>query len=59
MNDGLLTARYGPYGGRYVPETVIGALDELEAAYHEYREAPAFRAELDGLLSASASKWCA
>ena len=51
MNDGLLTARYGPYGGRYVPETVIGALDELEAAYHEYREDPAFRAELDGLLS--------
>lgn len=51
MSDGLLTARYGPYGGRYVPETVIGALDELEAAYREYREDAAFRAELEGLLS--------
>ncbi len=51
MSDGLLTARYGPYGGRYVPETVIGALDELEAAYREYRDDAAFRAELDGLLA--------
>lgn len=51
MSDGLLTARYGPYGGRYVPETVIGALDELEAAYREYRHDAAFRAELDGLLA--------
>ncbi len=43
--------RFGPYGGRYVPETLIGALDELEAAYEQARSDPAFKTELDGLLS--------
>ncbi len=43
--------RFGPYGGRYVPETVIGALDELGAAYSRYREDAEFVAELDGLLA--------
>jgi len=42
--------RFGPYGGRYVPETVIPALDELTAAYERLRDDPAFKAELDGLL---------
>jgi tryptophan synthase beta chain len=46
-----LATRFGPYGGRYVPETVIGALDELTVAFEQYREDPAFRQELDGLLS--------
>ena len=46
-----LATRFGPYGGRYVPETVIGALDELTVAFERYREDPAFRAELDGLLA--------
>ncbi|HEX2507398.1 MAG TPA: tryptophan synthase subunit beta [Miltoncostaeaceae bacterium] len=50
MRDAELAARYGPFGGRYVPETVIGALDELEAAYLAHRDDVAFRAELDGLL---------
>ena len=45
-----LAARYGPFGGRYVPETVIAALDELEAAYLAHRDDVAFRAELEGLL---------
>ena len=48
--DGELAFRYGEFGGRYVPETVIGALDELTEAYLRHREDPAFRAELDGLL---------
>ncbi|HEX8754354.1 MAG TPA: tryptophan synthase subunit beta [Solirubrobacterales bacterium] len=39
--------RFGPYGGRYVPETLIGALDELTAAWAEAREDEIFRAELD------------
>ena len=30
--------RFGPYGGRYVPETLIAALDELTAAWAEARE---------------------
>ncbi len=46
-----VTARFGPYGGRYVPETVIGALDELTEAYARYRDDPAFLSELGLLLS--------
>src|SRR5215216_834540 len=42
--------RFGPYGGRYVPETLIAALDELTAAWAEAREDPAYRDELDALL---------
>ena len=42
--------RFGPYGGRYVPETLIPALDELEAAWTAARDDPAFVAELDTLL---------
>ncbi|MEA2368849.1 MAG: tryptophan synthase beta chain [Thermoleophilaceae bacterium] len=42
--------RFGPYGGRYVPETLIPALDELERAWVDARDDPAFRAELDTLL---------
>ncbi len=42
--------RFGPYGGRYVPETLIPALDDLERAWVEARDDPAFRAELDALL---------
>jgi tryptophan synthase beta chain len=42
--------RFGPYGGRYVPETLVPALDELERAWAEARDDPAFRAELDALL---------
>jgi tryptophan synthase beta chain len=42
--------RFGPYGGRYVPETLVAPLEELERAYTEAREDPKFRAELDSLL---------
>ncbi|MGE0026946.1 MAG: tryptophan synthase subunit beta [Thermoleophilia bacterium] len=49
--DEALTARYGPFGGRYVPETVIAALDELTEAYLAHRDDVAFRAELEGLLA--------
>jgi tryptophan synthase beta chain len=42
--------RFGPYGGRYVPETLVPALDELTAAWSEARADAAFTAELDGLL---------
>jgi tryptophan synthase beta chain len=46
-----LEERFGPYGGRYVPETLIQALDELTAAYDAARRDPEFRAELDRLLT--------
>jgi tryptophan synthase beta chain len=42
--------RYGPYGGRYVPETLVAPLEELERAYTAAQADPAFRAELDSLL---------
>jgi tryptophan synthase beta chain len=42
--------RFGPYGGQYVPETLMPALAELEAAWLEARDDAGFRAELDGLL---------
>ena len=42
--------RYGPYGGRFVPETLMGPLQELERAYAEARRDPSFQAELDALL---------
>jgi len=41
--------RFGPYGGRYVPETLIPALDELTAAWAEAREDAGFMARLDQL----------
>jgi tryptophan synthase beta chain len=40
---------YGAYGGRFVPETLIPALDELEQAWNEVRDDPAFALELDEL----------
>ena len=42
--------RFGPYGGRYVPETLVQPLEELTAAYEAARQDPAFAAELDDLL---------
>ncbi|MCL4309578.1 MAG: tryptophan synthase subunit beta [Actinomycetota bacterium] len=45
-----IPARFGPYGGRYVPETVIPALDQLAAAYERMSADPGFNAQLDGLL---------
>jgi tryptophan synthase beta chain len=43
------TATYGEYGGRYVPETLIPALDELEQGWREALADPGFAAELDEL----------
>ena len=42
--------RFGAYGGRFVPETLMPALDELEAAWRAARADPAFQRELDALL---------
>ena len=42
--------RFGPYGGQYVPETLMPALAELEEAWVSARDDPGFRAELDTLL---------
>jgi len=45
-----LPARFGPYGGQFVPETLIAALHELEVAYIEARQDVSFMNELRGLL---------
>jgi tryptophan synthase beta chain len=42
--------RYGPYGGRYVPETLMAPLEELERAYAEASADPAFQSQLAKLL---------
>ncbi len=44
------SGRYGPYGGRYVPETLMAPLEELEHAYEQARTDHLFQAELDMLL---------
>ena len=57
MNAEILTqapderGRYGRFGGKFVPETLMVALEELESAYREYREDEEFRREFDFLLS--------
>jgi tryptophan synthase beta chain len=47
---------FGTYGGRYVPETLIPALDELEAGWQAAQADPSFRTELDGLLETYAGR---
>ncbi|MGF1567952.1 MAG: tryptophan synthase subunit beta [Nodosilinea sp.] len=43
--------RFGQFGGKYVPETLMPALAELEEAFYQYRDQADFRAELNGLLA--------
>lgn len=42
--------RFGPYGGKFAPEVLMPALEELEAFYAQVKEDAGFKAELDGLL---------
>ncbi len=46
----LLPGHFGPYGGTFVPETLVGALEQLDAAYQEAQGDPAFHKQLDDLL---------
>ena len=48
--------RFGPYGGRYVPETLIAALDELAEAYPRITAQESFRSELAELLASYAGR---
>ena len=52
MSDQNLRSQVGPYfgefGGRFVPESLIAALDELEATYNVAKSDPSFAAELAG-----------
>ena len=51
-----MTTTFGAYGGRYVPETLIPALDELTAGWESAKADDAFRAELHGLLVSYAGR---
>jgi tryptophan synthase beta chain len=51
-----MSSTFGVYGGRYVPETLIPALDELESAWHSLVDDTSFRAELGGLLATYAGR---
>ena len=44
-----ILGHFGPYGGRFVPEALIGALEELEQAHIAAASDPTFAAELDQL----------
>ena len=48
--------RFGAFGGRFVPETLMAPLDELAKAYKDARRDPAFRAELERLLKTYAGR---
>ncbi len=48
--------RFGPYGGRYVPETLMAALQELEREYEKAKADPSFQSELDQLLTKFAGR---
>ncbi|OHV46538.1 tryptophan synthase subunit beta [Parafrankia colletiae] len=50
------SGHFGRFGGRFVPEALFAALDELSAAYEAARFDPVFTAELDGLLASYAGR---
>jgi len=51
MSTTLAEGRFGVFGGRYVPETLIPALDELAIAFEDAMADPSFRRDLDEMLS--------
>jgi tryptophan synthase beta chain len=50
-SERALEGRFGPYGGRYVPETLVAALDQLAELYDTAKADPQFWSELDSLLA--------
>jgi tryptophan synthase beta chain len=56
MGDPGAPGRFGEYGGRYVPESLIGACRAVEDAFREAWAEPAFRGQLDRLLATYAGR---
>jgi tryptophan synthase beta chain len=54
--NGNIPGRFGPYGGRFVPETLMAALQQLEQAYNEAKRDRRFRERLDYLLKQYAGR---
>ncbi|MDX5323523.1 MAG: tryptophan synthase subunit beta, partial [Exiguobacterium sp.] len=46
-----VNGKFGPYGGKYIPETLMQAVEELEVAYEEAKQDPAFHEQFEELLS--------
>ena len=51
-----MKGRFGEFGGQYVPETLMNAVNELEEAYNKYSNDPEFQAELTKLLNGYANR---
>ena len=51
MGKEKFNGKFGPFGGQYVPETLMNAVHEVEAAYEKYSKDPQFQAELTDLLN--------
>lgn len=56
MTDINNTGKFGIFGGKYAPETLIFALDELETAYNKYKDDPDFKRELNYYLNEYAGR---
>lgn len=56
MVDTNNTGKFGIFGGKYAPETLIFALDELETAYNKYKDDPDFKRELNYYLNEYAGR---
>ncbi len=54
--DAVVPGRFGPWGGRYVPETLMAALEEIEREYEKAKRDPRFKSRLDYLLRAYAGR---
>ena len=52
----LSRGRFGIHGGQYIPETLMNAVIELEAAYNQYKDEPAFKKELSDLFNEYAGR---
>ncbi|MDE6636093.1 MAG: tryptophan synthase subunit beta, partial [Lachnospiraceae bacterium] len=52
MSDG----RYGIHGGRYIPETLMNAVNEVEEAYRKYKDDPEFNRELEQMYNEYAGR---
>ena len=52
----MTTGRFGPFGGQYIPETLMNEIHRLEAAYNHYKADPDFQAELKDLLDNYANR---
>jgi tryptophan synthase beta chain len=55
-SNASISGRFGAYGGRYVPETLMAALDELEREYDKAKRDPKFQQRLDLLLKTYAGR---